>query len=127
MTDQTDTSYVIVGHDGLQSSDTPHDHPHGNMVDVRLLDGVVHYQTDAGLRRRDLPDRPRRRTGDRVGGWGGRDHVRAGGLDLGDWHGRQGQRLTPGVSPIVPAGRCQIDRRSKSPRRGRSHLERRLR
>jgi hypothetical protein len=46
MTDKTDTSYVIVGRDGLQSSDTAHDHPHGDMVDVRLLDGVVHYQTE---------------------------------------------------------------------------------
>jgi hypothetical protein len=45
MTDQDNSSYVIVGSEGLQSSDSPHDHPHGDMVDVRLRDGMVHYQT----------------------------------------------------------------------------------
>jgi hypothetical protein len=45
MTDQDDSSYVMVGSEGLQSSDSPHDHPHGDMVDVRLRDGMVHYQT----------------------------------------------------------------------------------
>src|SRR6476661_273460 len=45
MTDQDNSSYVIVGSEGLQSSDAPHDHPHGDMVDVRLRDGMVHYQT----------------------------------------------------------------------------------
>jgi hypothetical protein len=46
MTDQDNSSYVIVGAEGLQSSDSPHDHPHNDMVDVRLRDGMVHYQTD---------------------------------------------------------------------------------
>ena len=45
MTDQDNSSYVIVGSEGLQSSDSPHDHPHGGVVDVRLPDGMVHYQT----------------------------------------------------------------------------------
>jgi hypothetical protein len=45
MTDQDDASYVIVGSEGLQASESPHDHPHGDMVDVRLRDGMVHYQT----------------------------------------------------------------------------------
>lgn len=45
MTGQDNSSYVIIGPDGLQSSDSPHDHPHGDMVHVRLQDGLVHYQT----------------------------------------------------------------------------------
>jgi len=43
MTYQDNSSYVIVGSEGLQSSDSPHDHPHGDMVDVRLRDGMVPY------------------------------------------------------------------------------------
>jgi hypothetical protein len=45
MTDQDKSGYIIVGPDGLQSSDSPDDHPHGDTVDVQLPDGVVHYQT----------------------------------------------------------------------------------
>lgn len=47
MTDQDNAGYVIVGPDGLQSSDSPHDHPHADVVDVRLPDGMVHYQSGA--------------------------------------------------------------------------------
>ena len=43
MTDEDNSSYVIVGSEGLQSSDSPHDHPYDDMVDVRLPDGMVYY------------------------------------------------------------------------------------
>ena len=44
MTDEN-TSYVVVEPDGLQSSDSPPEHASGNIVNVRLPDGVVRYQT----------------------------------------------------------------------------------
>ena len=45
MSHQDSSSSVIVGSEGLQWSDSPHDHPYDDMVDVRLPDGMVYYRT----------------------------------------------------------------------------------